>query len=227
MPLIILLVFLLSLLFGPQWWAQAVLRRHSRLRPDYPGTGGEFARHLLDKFELHEVRVETALQGDHYDPLAKVVRLTPDKLNGKSLTAVAVAAHEVGHALQDALGYGPLRWRSQLVLLAQKTEKMGAGIMMVLPLVVLLTRSPAAGGVTFLVGLISIAAMAVVHLVTLPVELDASFGRALPLLKAGRYIGEEDERAARQILRACALTYLAASLASLFNVWRWWRLWRR
>ncbi len=227
MPLILLLVFLLLLLFGPQWWAKAVLRRHSRPRPDYPGTGGEFARHLLDKFELHTVRVEVAPQGDHYDPQAKVVRLTPDNLDGKSLTAVAVAAHEVGHALQDHLGYGPLRWRSRLVLLAQRAEKMGVGVMMVLPLVALVTRSPVAGGATFLVGLISIATMAVVHLVTLPVELDASFGRALPLLKAGRYIDEKDERAARQILRACALTYLAASLASLFNVWRWLRLWRR
>lgn len=227
MPLILLLIFLIFLLFGPQWWAQSILRRHSGPRPDYPGTGGEFARHLLDKFDLHQVRVEAAPQGDHYDPLAKVVRLTPDKLDGKSLTAVAVAAHEVGHALQDHFGYGPLQWRSRLVLLAQKAEKMGVGIMMVLPLVALVTRSPAAGGVTFLVGLVSIGAMAVVHLVTLPVELDASFGRALPLLKAGRYIGAEDERAARQILRACALTYLAASLASLFNVWRWLRLWRR
>ena len=227
MPLILLLVLLLLLLFGPQWWAQAVLRRHSRPRPDYPGTGGEFARHLLDKFGLHEVRVESAPQGDHYDPQAKAVRLTPDNLDGKSLTAVAVAAHEVGHALQDHLGYGPLRWRSRLVLLAQRAEKMGVGVMMVLPLVALVTRSPVAGSVTFLVGLASIAAMAVVHLVTLPVELDASFGRALPLLKAGRYIDDRDERAARQILRACAVTYLAASLASLLNVWRWWRLWRR
>lgn len=227
MSLIILLVFLMLILFGPQWWARSVLRRHSRPRPDYPGTGGEFARHLLDKLDLREVKVEGAPQGDHYDPQAKVVRLTPDNLDGKSLTAVAVAAHEVGHALQDHLSYGPLRWRSRLVLLAQRAEKMGVGVMMVLPLVALVTRSPAVGGATFLVGLISIAAMAVVHLVTLPVELDASFGRALPLLKAGRYIDEEDERAARQILRACALTYLAASLASLFNVWRWWRLWRR
>lgn len=227
MPFILLAVFLLLLLFAPQWWAQAVLRRHSKPRPDFPGSGGEFARHLLDKFELHGVKVEGAPQGDHYDPQAKAVRLTPDKLDGRSLTAVVVAAHEVGHALQDHLGYQPLQWRSRLVLLAQRAEKMGAGVMMVLPLVALLTRSPAAGGVTFLVGLLSIASMALVHLVTLPVELDASFGRALPLLKAGRFISAEDERAAHRILQACALTYLASSLASLLNVWRWLRLWRR
>jgi hypothetical protein len=227
MPFLLLALLLLLILFAPQWWAHSVLRRYSTPRPDFPGTGGEFARHLLDRFELHQVMVEGAPQGDHYDPQAKAVRLTPGNLDGRSLTAVVVAAHEVGHALQDHLGYEPLQWRSHLVVLAQRAEKLGAGIMMVLPLVALITRSPAAGGVTFVAGLISIATTTVVHLVTLPVELDASFNRALPLLKAGRFIGAGDERAARRILLACALTYLAAALASLFNVWRWLRLWRR
>lgn len=227
MPFLLLAVVLLLILFGPQLWAQAVLRRHSVPRPDFPGSGGEFARHLLDRFELHEVKVELTELGDHYDPQARAVRLLPERFDGRSLTAVVVAAHEVGHALQHHLGYEPLQWRSRLVVLAQQVEKMGTGIMMVLPLVALLTRSPVAGGVTFLVGLISISAMALVHLVTLPVELDASFRRALPLLRAGRFIGAADERAARRILQACALTYLAASLAGLFNLWRWLRLWRR
>lgn len=227
MPFLFLLLFLLLILYGPQWWAQAVLRRHGRPRSDFPGTGGEFARHLLDKFELHDVKVESTEQGDHYDPRAKVVRLTQDKLAGRSLTAVVVAAHEVGHAIQDHLGYGSLQWRGRLVAMAQQFEKMGAGLMMVLPLVALLTRSPVAGAITFVAGFLSIAAMAVVHLVTLPVEFDASFNRALPLLRAGRFVSVEDERAAHRILLACALTYLAASLASIFNVWRWLRLWRR
>lgn len=227
MPLLLLLLFFLLLLYGPQWWAQAVLRRHGRPRPDFPGSGGEFARHLLDRFGLQDVKVEGGVQGDHYDPSARAVRLTRERLDGRSLTAVVVAAHEVGHALQDHLGYGPLRWRSRLVAVAQQFEKMGSGIMMVLPLVALLTRSPAAGAVTFVAGFLSIAATAVVHLVTLPVELDASFGRALPLLRAGRFISAADERAARRILLACALTYLAASLSGIFNVWRWLRLWRR
>ena len=205
-----------------------MLRRYSAPHFDYPGTGGELARHLLDKFELHEVNVErAATQGDHYDPQAKAVRLTPDKLDGRSLTAVVAAAHEVGHALQDHLGYEPLQWRNRLVVMAQRAERVGAGIMMVLPLVALITRSPVAGGVTFLVGLVSISSMAIVHLVTLPVELDASFNRALPLLRAGRFIAVEDERDARRILQACALTYLASSLAGLLNVWRWLRLWRK
>ena len=227
MSFIILAILLLLALFGPQLWAKHVLARHSQPREDYPGTGGEFARHLLDQFNLHNVKVEVAPQGDHYDPMAKVVRLTEDKLHGKSLTAVTVAAHEVGHAIQDHLGYAPLLWRTRLVSLAQKAEKMGSGVILVLPVVAAITHSPAAGVVMFFLGLASMAVSVAVHLVTLPVEWDASFGRALPLLQAGRYVSGKDEKAARRILKVCALTYFVSSLASLLNVWRWLRLWRR
>lgn len=227
MHFLIIGLLLLLLIFGPQWWARSVLRRHSKPRPDYPGTGGQFARHLLKQFDMDKVKVESTDQGDHYDPVDKAVRLTPDNLNGKSLTAVTVAAHEVGHAIQDHLNYAPLKWRARLVGLAQAAEKTGSGVLMVLPLVALITRSPAASAVMLAVGLGSMAIGTVVHLITLPVEWDASFGRALPLLRAGRYLAQKDEKAARRILKACALTYFASSLASLLNVWRWLRLWRR
>ena len=227
MPFLIFIVLLLLAIFGPQWWAASVLRRHSRPRSDFPGTGGEFARHLLGQFQLDDVKVEVTEAGDHYDPEARAVRLTADKLDGKSLTAVTVAAHEVGHAIQHHLGYAPLQWRTRLVRLAQVAEKTGAGIMMVLPVVALLTRSPVAGLVTLVVGLGGMAVSFIVHLVTLPVEWDASFGRALPLIQAGGYLNKRDEKAARRILQACALTYFASSLASLLSVWRWLRMWRR
>jgi len=92
--------------------------------------------------------------------------------------------------------------------------------MMLLPVAVLVTRSPAAGLIFFAAGLASMGSAALVHLVTLPVEWDASFGKALPILESG-YINQEDQQAARKILKAAALTYVAASLASLFNIWRW------
>jgi Zn-dependent membrane protease YugP len=75
----------------------------------YPGTGAELARHLLDRFDMKHIKVETTERGDHYDPETKAVRLTPDKFSGKSLTAVTVAAHEVGHAIQDHTGYSRSR----------------------------------------------------------------------------------------------------------------------
>jgi Zn-dependent membrane protease YugP len=227
MHLIILGTLLLGLLFGPQLWARWIIKRHSRERKEYPGNGGQFARHLLNKCGLHEVKIEASDQGDHYDPTSRTVRLTPDKLAGKSLTAITVAAHEVGHAIQHHQAYSPLLWRSRLVTIAQRAEKTGAGVMFVLPVVAAITRSPTAGVAMFAVGLLSMAVSTFVHLVTLPVEWDASFGRAMPLLKEGNFVSGRDERSARRILQACALTYLAASLASLFNVWRWLRLWRR
>lgn len=226
---IAILVLLGALLvFGPQMWARYVLKRYSRQQDHFPGTGGELARHLLDKCGLHNVYVEATDSGDHYDPLSKRVRLSPANLKGKSLTAIAVAAHEVGHAIQDQTGYAPLKARTHLVQVAQRTEKMASVAMLVMPVVMLFTRSPAAGLALFAAGFAGFALSAVVHLVTLPVEWDASFGRALPMLRAGQYISEKEEHAARRILKACALTYVAGSLASLFNLWRWVTvLWRR
>jgi len=227
MHILIGTLLLLLLLFGPQLWVQAVLKRHSKPRADFPGTGGEFARHLLRQLQLDKVQVEASEQGDHYDPHSKTVRLTPDKLNGKSLTAITVAAHEVGHALQDKLGYKPLLLRSRLAVLAQAAQQLGNGLFILAPLVTVLTRAPSSAVVMLTAGVASFGSAALVHLITLPVEWDASFRRALPLLEAGRYLSGQDQRQARQILTAAAFTYIAGSLASLLNLWRWLRWFRR
>jgi Zn-dependent membrane protease YugP len=99
--------------------------------------------------------------------------------------------------------------------------------MLAIPVVALATRSPSASGLVFLLGLVSIGTGVLVHLVTLPTEWDASFTRALPLLKGGHYINTDEERQVRRILRACALTYVAGSLASLLNMARWIAVLRR
>ena len=185
------------------------------------------ARHLLDRFEMKYVQVETTELGDHYDSQAKIVRLLPDNYNGKSLTAVTVAAHEVGHAIQDKTNFKPLQERTKLVRVAQGAEKAGSFVMMGIPIVAGLTRSPAGGLLVFLVGLGVMSIGALVHLVTLPVEWDASFRRALPVLEQGHYISAEDMGGARKILTAAALTYVAASLGGLLNIWRWIMVMRR
>jgi len=220
------LLVLLALLFGPQLWVQWVLCRHARPRDDFPGTGGQFARHLLDRLDLRDVQVVTTEDGDHYDPRTRQVALAPEHHDGRSLTAVVVAAHEVGHALQHAQGDGWFRLRQRLVGLAQGAQMLGNLLFVAAPLIGLVTRTPVAGWLTLAGALAAFGASALVHLVTLPVELDASFRRALPLLEAGRYLPPPDRPAARSILRAAALTYVAASLASLLNLWRWGRLLR-
>ena len=217
----LLLIIFGLVIFGPQLWTRRVFAQHSAPRSDYPGTGGELARHLLDRLDMKHIKVETTELGDHYDPETKTVRLTSDKFSGKSLTAVTVAAHEVGHAIQDHMGYQPLTERTRLVRVARGAEKVGGIVMMGIPIAAALARTPVAGLVVLVAGMATMGIATLVHLVTLPVEWDASFRRALPMLQQGNYLSPEDEQGARRILTAAALTYVAASLASLLNLWRW------
>lgn len=225
--MLIPILLIVTLVFGPGIWVRKVMARYNKPENRYEGTGGELARHLLDGLGLQGVKVEEATDGDHYDPLDKTVRLMPGRLRGHSLTAVTVAAHEVGHALQDAAGYAPLKIRTRLVKMARPAERLGAGILMASPLFGALTHAPL---VTFLMiagGLMSLGATTVVHLLTLPTELDASFARALPLLEKEGVLKPVDLPHARRLLKAAALTYLSASLASLLNITRWWALMKR
>ena len=227
MSFVLLFILILAAVFGPQLWAKYVLARHDRPRDDLAGTGGELARHLVDGLELEGVQVEPTDGGDHYDPEARAVRLNKQRWNKKSLTSLVVACHEVGHAIQDATGYQPFRARIRMVRSGQVVQKIGAGLMMAIPIVALLARSPGLGALMFVLGLATLGTSFVIHLVTLPVEWDASFRRALPILAANDYIPRRDQGAARQILTACALTYVAGSLASLLNLWRWLAILRR
>lgn len=227
MQLILLVIVLLAVLLGPNLWVKRVMDRYSRPRDRYGGTGAELARRLLDECGLTSVAVEETDQGDHYDPGKKAVRLSADNHGGGSLTAVTVAAHEVGHALQDARGFTPFRARTRLVILGRNAERIGAGLLMTAPLIAIVTRAPGVTALMLLGGLLTLGSPAVIHLITLPTEFDASFGRALPLLEQGEYLHPPDYPHARRILRAAAMTYVAASLMSILNVARWWTLLRR
>lgn len=227
MALIIGILIVLGLIFLPGLWVQRVLARYSEPADRYPGTGAELARHLLDKHELGAVAVEKTESGDHYDPNDKAVRLTPDKFDGRSLTAITVAAHEVGHAIQDREGYGPLRLRSYLVRVAGPLQKLGAGVLMVSPFIGALTRVPQLGVLMFVGGFLTLATTTLVHFATLPTEFDASFGRALPILERHQILKPVDRPHARRLLTAAALTYVSASLMSLLNIARWWAILRR
>lgn len=224
MMLLIAMVFGLAVL--PQMWVRRTLQQHSQERPDFPGTGGEFARHLLDEMRLSHVRVEETTLGDHYDPETKTVRLLPNHFNGRSLAAVVIAAHETGHAMQDATGYQPLQARTRLAKQAMQMEKVGAVVMLAAPIVLAIAKAPHLIVVEVCCGVLIFALALVLHAVTLPVEFDASFRRALPVLRAGNYIKREDMGAAKKILRAAAFTYVAAAAMSVLDVMRWLRLLR-
>ncbi len=223
---IIVLLGFLVLAVLPQFWVKRVIEAHSGHRSDFPGSGGEFARHLLDEMKLTHVTVEETQLGDHYDPQAKAVRLLPDHYRGHSLSAVVIAAHEVGHAMQDATGYAPLSARTRMAKLAGRVQTAGVVVMLAAPVMVILTKSPAMALLNVAGGIMIMGFTVLIHAVTLPVEFNASFGRALPVLKAGRYISERDMADARKILWAAALTYVAAAAMSLIDIARWIRILR-
>jgi Zn-dependent membrane protease YugP len=202
------------------------MNRYNR-KEYFSGNGMALARLVLDGMDLNDVAVEQTEAGDHYNPATKVVGLTKALCGRRTLTAVVVAAHEVGHAIQDHTAYLPLKTRTRMVGAAAKIERIGAALMMVVPVIAIITRVPTAGFFMFLGGIATLCIPLLVHLVTLPTEFDASFRRALPLLSSGKFIPQEDLPAARKILLACALTYVANALVGLLNVWRWIRILRR
>jgi Zn-dependent membrane protease YugP len=221
-------LFLIGIIFGPQLWAQYTFKRYAKPLARIPGSGSELARHLLDRFEMDHVKVETAqTDGDHYDPNDKAVRLSKSNFEDNSLTAIAVAAHEVGHAIQHHKGEKLLALRSRLVQTTTRVQKFGSAAILMMPVLILLSHNPRLGILMLVMGVASMFLGTLVHLVTLPVEIDASFGKALPILKEGGYIQVEDEKCVKRILKAAAFTYLAASLASLLNFWRWLAVLRR
>ncbi|NKB98597.1 MAG: peptidase [Pseudomonadales bacterium] len=217
---LILIIVIVVVVFGPMLWVRWVMQSHSEEIEGMPGTGGELAQHLLEKFSI-EAGVEASEIGDHYDPAEKMVRLSPANFSGRSLTAVAVAAHEVGHAIQHHTNDRRLQMRTSLVPVANMIARVSGGMIWAAPIVGLVTRHPVPFSFLVFLGLSGLVVRMLVHLVTLPTELDASFGKALPVLREGKYIAPGEEVIVQKILRAAAMTYVAAALADVLNLARW------
>lgn len=221
-----IVIITLVVIFAPHFWAAWVLNQYNR-REYFSGSGIDLARMILPELGLMQVTVDVVESGDHYDPERKAIRLSRKRCGRRTLTAVVVAAHEVGHAVQDHYQYRPLHTRMRLIRIAARLERMGAGVILLVPLFTAFTRVPAASVLMLAGGFATLCIPVIIHLLTLPTEFDASFNRALPILTTGNYIPQEDVPAARRILLACSLTYVASALIGLLNVWRWIRLIRR
>ena len=215
-------ILLIALLFGPQIWITRVMKKYAQPIEALPGNGEELALHLISRFRLDNVTVaETPNNTDHYNPEDKTICLSPEHLEIKSLTGITIAAHEFGHALQDKTGYKPLRLRTQLAKISQVAEKIASIMLVSFPMVAALTKAHPLGIVMFAGGFMIMGLPVLLHLITLPVEFDASFRRALPILIEGNYLPQSAIPVVRRILTAAAFTYLAASLFSLLNFYRW------
>ena len=206
----------LSLLL-PSIWVSYVLRKNNEILPDMPFTGKELGIKLLKENKLENILIEPINQVDHYNPLEKKVRISEDKLHKKSITSIAVVAHEIGHAIQDKENYKPLLLRQKLIEKTILFQRVGSFLLIIgLPSIFAITKSPF---ITFLAAILIMGCLStnvVIHLITLPVEFDASFKRALPILQ--KYVPNENMRQCRSVLRAAAFTYLAQSIVSIFRL---------
>ena len=228
MPIILIILLLgIALVAVPQIWIQRVMDRHAVERPDLGGTGAEFARHALDALKLNHVKVEVTEAGNHYDPLAKAVRLEPRFMTGKSLSAIVVAAHEIGHAMQDQMQLPIYQRRQTIARQAHAVTMIGQAFIWSAPLLMIIGKS----GAALMFNVVGFVAMTLLSFalqaVTLPVEFDASFKRALPLLERGRFIHSHDMKPARQLLRAAAFTYVAGLLRTVLSIPGLGPIWRR
>lgn len=179
-------------------------------------TGEQAARKILDENGLHDVRVERVSGNltDHYDPRAKVIRLSDSVHSSTSVAAVGVAAHEAGHAVQHAVGYAPIKLRNTIVPIANIGSMAGPYL-----IIIGLLLSGAMSDVLLNLGVWFFSAAVLFQLVTLPVEFNAS-NRAIATLKNGMYLYEEEVPAVKKVLSAAAMTYVAAAAVSIANLLR-------
>lgn len=224
----VLAIFLLIVIFTPNFLVHHVLRKYSQDLSSIPGSGAELARHLIDRFQLSGVSVEeTDPDHDHYDPQAKCVRLSPTIFHGRSLSAIAVATHEVGHAIQFIREEPISRLRQEYIPKAITMRRIGIGIMGIVPIAGAIVHVPAVMIAILAFGVIAMLAGAAMYLLVIPEEWDASFNKALPILLEGEYIQADQEKAIKQILGAAAFTYFAAAMADVLSIWRWIAILRR
>ena len=192
----------------------ASFRRYSRVRNQYGYTGAQAAQMVLRDNGIFDVAI-CPCQGeltDHYDPRDNTIYLSESVYNAATVASVGVAAHEAGHAVQYAMGYGPVRVRAAIIPVTQFGSKFAFVALM---LGMVLYSQP-----MFALGIVLFGATTVFQLVTLPVEFDAS-ARALGTIDGTCLLDGEERRGAKKVLTAAALTYVAALLMSLLQLLRY------
>jgi len=212
------LIFMLpALLLG--LWAQmkvnGTFKKYNRIGNSGNMTGAQAARMILDRNGLQNIAVEhiSGNLTDHYDPQAGVIRLSSSVYGSTSIGAIGVAAHEAGHAVQDAEDYVPIRLRNKIVPVCN----FGSSVGPIFILVGCLFAGSNFGVNLMIIGIALFSLVALFQLVTLPVEFDAS-NRALRVIEESGRFGREDYRGAKKVLTAAAMTYVAALVTSVMQI---------
>ena len=216
----IFLIVLLSISILPVIWINYVFKKNDEILPNMPFNGIEFGNQLIKELELKDVCLEKTLIGDHYDLDQRKVKVGEDRLRKKSLTSISIICHEIGHAIQHAENYPPLITRTKLVKNTLWINKIAFAVIYIgLPIIFATGYLPLIK-VCILLILLSLFIGVVIHLVTLEVELDASFNKAMPIIK--KKIPAVYHDSCRSILRAAAFTYVVGvfkNLISLRMIW--------
>ncbi len=220
-PLYMLLMLIgLPLVFLPQLWVKSTVGKYEKVRTSGSRTGAEVAREILSRQGRGSGQVEMThgFLSDHYDPASKTVRLSEDIYHGNSVAATAIAAHEVGHAIQHARGFFPVVIRSSMVPAVNFGSQLGP---------ILIFASLILGSMRFLApdmmlvigmsGVLLFGLAVLFHIVTLPVEIDASM-RAVGVLQTNRYLTTQELPGAKKVLTAAALTDVATALYALMQM---------
>lgn len=202
---------LMILAFWAQFNVSSSFKKYSRIRNSSGITGAQAAAEILRRNGITDVRVEKVASGDHYDPTAKAIRLSPENYENASLCSIAVAAHEAGHAIQHHVNYGGMQLRWLFLKPAQLGSSFG------IPLAI--------GGIFFQapmlidIGIIFYLGAVLFQVVTLPVEFNASSRAMVQMQEANLLVGDEI-RGARKLLNAAALTYVAAAAVAIGELLR-------
>ena len=210
-----MIILIPALIFSliAQLMVKGAFSKYSGVRNSRGYTGADAARAILDRNGLSYIRIEH-INGeltDHYDPSANVIRLSDSVYNNDSVAAVGVAAHEAGHAVQYADGYGPIKVRSAIIPITQFGSNLST------PLVIL--GIIFSSNVLITAGILLFCTVVLFQAITLPVEFNAS-GRALKVLREEHFLDDDEMKGAKSVLTAAALTYVAAMFSALASLAR-------
>jgi len=200
------------LMMAVQWYVKSAYSKWSQVAARSRMTGSQAAERLIRSSGLSEVQVETVPGNltDHYDPRSKVLRLSPGVYQGASVASMAIAAHELGHAMQDREDYLPLRFRAAIVPMVNIGSYLG-WIFIIIGMLLRFTELAWLGVAVFAGG-------AIFALATLPVELNASARAKRMLVESGLIVGDDEQRGVNNVLNAAAMTYVAALITAVLQL---------
>ena len=220
--MIFYIIFLFILFVAPIIWYNYVFKKNDNILINMPFNGFEFGRELLQEHNLDDVKIESTKLGDHYDLINKKVMVLEDRLEKKSLTSITIICHEIAHAIQHKENYKPLKRRNVIIKSTAWITQLGSGILLIGFPIIFATGSYGFIKICLAVAGLSLLISALIHIITLDVEIDASFNKAYPIIK--QKVPAEYHEACRSILLAAALTYVIGVFRSFFSLRFIWML---